>query len=450
MNTGKDGRWVEVLVAWDEQVLAVRHLSVAELEAGRCFWIGDGSTKCDFVVAAELGVRRFALVSAVLGVPHVRTPERAKAFDAPQATTTWADGSAIPLSAEQKTRVELGALTFHVRLISAEEAPRGAFTPRIDRSAFASFATTFGVAGALFGALAFATPPLWASEDEDAKRDRLLTIQQYLDAAALREEKLEQRESGESESASNGSVTTPTPEAPEKPSAGTASGPKRSDKPGPSRSELLAEARTGGMIALLNDMPAGMLSEFGRTPSVAGAETFADASMFSGGLGETAGFGTLGVGDGSGGPGGTGWGISGIGDGLSGPGGPGGGGWGKRGTGLLPGGHKTKGPTMRVPTVTVGGRMPPEVIQRVVRQNHGRMRLCYEQGLARNPNLEGRVEVRFLIGSDGRVGSAALGSSTMPDSAVSSCVVSAFYSISFPSPDAGTVRVTYPISFTPG
>jgi TonB family protein len=104
---------------------------------------------------------------------------------------------------------------------------------------------------------------------------------------------------------------------------------------------------------------------------------------------------------------------------------------------------------MRMAPPEVGGHMPPEVIQRVVRQNFGRMRMCYEQGLGRNPNLEGRVEVRFLIGSDGRVGSASSGSSSMPDSAVTSCVVSVFYAISFPAPESGTVRVTYPISFTP-
>jgi len=33
----------------------------------------------------------------------------------------------------------------------------------------------------------------------------------------------------------------------------------------------------------------------------------------------------------------------------------------------------------------------------------GPARRCYAEGLARNPNLEGRVSVRFVIGRDGSV-----------------------------------------------
>ena len=47
----------------------------------------------------------------------------------------------------------------------------------------------------------------------------------------------------------------------------------------------------------------------------------------------------------------------------------------------LAGGHTLMGAT------SVSGRLPPEVIQRIVRQNFGRFRLCYENGLRSNPNL---------------------------------------------------------------
>ncbi len=98
----------------------------------------------------------------------------------------------------------------------------------------------------------------------------------------------------------------------------------------------------------------------------------------------------------------------------------------------------------------VSGRLPGEVIQRIVRQNYGRFRMCYEQGLTRNPNLEGRVEARFVIGRDGAVTNASNGGSDLPDAAVKNCVVSAFYNLSFPSPEGGVVTVAYPIMFTPG
>jgi len=43
----------------------------------------------------------------------------------------------------------------------------------------------------------------------------------------------------------------------------------------------------------------------------------------------------------------------------------------------------------------VNGRLPPEVIQRIVRQNFGRFRNCYESSLRTNPSLTGRVAVKF-------------------------------------------------------
>ena len=85
-----------------------------------------------------------------------------------------------------------------------------------------------------------------------------------------------------------------------------------------------------------------------------------------------------------------------------------------------------------------------------MRQNFGRFRLCYENGLRNNPNLQGRVAVRFVIGRDGAVSNVGNGGSDMPDSGVVSCVVRAFYGLSFPQPEGGIVTVVYPIMFSPG
>ncbi|MBK8257592.1 MAG: AgmX/PglI C-terminal domain-containing protein [Polyangiaceae bacterium] len=98
---------------------------------------------------------------------------------------------------------------------------------------------------------------------------------------------------------------------------------------------------------------------------------------------------------------------------------------------------------------SVSGRLPPEAIQRIVRQNFGRFRACYEAGLLKNPALAGRVSVNFVIGRDGAVSSVAEGGSDLPNAAVRSCVVRAFYGISFPQPEGGIVNVSYPIAFSP-
>jgi hypothetical protein len=105
--------------------------------------------------------------------------------------------------------------------------------------------------------------------------------------------------------------------------------------------------------------------------------------------------------------------------------------------------------TVRMGATTVSGRLPPEVIQRIVRQNHGRFRMCYQQGLARSPTLEGRLSVRFVIGRDGNISNINHGDSSLADAAVVSCVLSAFAGLSFPQPEAGIVTVVYPLMFSP-
>jgi hypothetical protein len=112
--------------------------------------------------------------------------------------------------------------------------------------------------------------------------------------------------------------------------------------------------------------------------------------------------------------------------------------------------HKVSGISVRPGGITqVSGRLPPDVIQRIVRQNFGRFRACYEVGLRGNPNLEGRVTARFVIGRDGAVSNVSA-SGDLPDSQVRSCVASAFYGLSFPTPENGIVTVSYPIMLTPG
>jgi hypothetical protein len=112
--------------------------------------------------------------------------------------------------------------------------------------------------------------------------------------------------------------------------------------------------------------------------------------------------------------------------------------------------RNSPGPKVRMGAVSVSGRLPPEVVQRIVRQNFGRFRLCYENGLRNNPNLQGRVAVRFVVGRDGAVSNVGNGGSDMPDGGVVSCVVRAFYGLSFPEPERGIVTIVYPIMFSPG
>lgn len=104
--------------------------------------------------------------------------------------------------------------------------------------------------------------------------------------------------------------------------------------------------------------------------------------------------------------------------------------------------------TLRQGATQVVGRLPPEVIQRVVRMNFGRMRLCYETALRANPKLAGRASVRFVIGPTGAVASAAPGPTDFAPAALQACLASAFQKMSFPRPEGGgSVTVIYPVHF---
>jgi Ca-activated chloride channel family protein len=116
--------------------------------------------------------------------------------------------------------------------------------------------------------------------------------------------------------------------------------------------------------------------------------------------------------------------------------------------GELQTGHVARAPTVRMGSTMVSGRLPPETVQRIVRQNFGRFRQCFEDGLRRHDALSGRVIARFVIGRDGSVASTVDGGSDLPDAEVVSCVVRSFARLSFPPPEGGTVTVVYPIVFS--
>jgi hypothetical protein len=120
------------------------------------------------------------------------------------------------------------------------------------------------------------------------------------------------------------------------------------------------------------------------------------------------------------------------------------------GHGRLGGAHMARAPSLREGAVTVNGRLPPEVIQRIVRQNFGRFRLCYTEGVRSNPSLQGRVAVKFVIDRSGSVSFSADAGSDLPDPSVVSCIVRGFGNLSFPQPEGGMVTVVFPMIFNPG
>ena len=95
------------------------------------------------------------------------------------------------------------------------------------------------------------------------------------------------------------------------------------------------------------------------------------------------------------------------------------------------------------------GRLAPEQIQRIIRERYPDFRKCYEEGLASNPKLNGRVTIRFVIGRDGRVSNAYIQGNEVPDCRVAQCVRREMTKSVFPKPENGIVTVVYPIKFEP-
>jgi Ca-activated chloride channel family protein len=219
--------------------------------------------------------------------------------------------------------------------------------------------------------------------------------------------------------------------------------------PRPTETRAQQEASQFGMIGLLGDnRPAGEPPPASAPPP---APTAAAGGMWGDSVKDSFGSGGLGldgVGEGGGGRG-EGIGVGGVGTIGHGAGMGTGQGFGN-GHGRLGGAHQTSSPSVRQGATVVNGRLPAEVIQRIVRQNFGRFRLCYENGLRTNPNLAGRVSVKFVIDKSGSVATTSDGGSDIPDQGVVGCVVRGFGNLSFPQPESGIVTVTYPIIFNPG
>jgi TonB family protein len=101
------------------------------------------------------------------------------------------------------------------------------------------------------------------------------------------------------------------------------------------------------------------------------------------------------------------------------------------------------------PTAVDGtGDLSPQEVAKVVNRRIGAIKGCYERALRRNPNLEGKITVRFTISGSGKVSTArTILNELSPD--VGNCIVSAFKRFRFPQPDGGAVTVEYPFLFTP-
>jgi hypothetical protein len=104
-------------------------------------------------------------------------------------------------------------------------------------------------------------------------------------------------------------------------------------------------------------------------------------------------------------------------------------------------------PRLRTGDFTVNGGLAPEVIQRIVRQHFGSIRLCYEEALALDVAAEGKLTVSFVIETDGSVKDMKT-ETDLKDSKLVECARKVFERLDFPKPEGGIVDVRFPLLFS--
>jgi TonB family protein len=165
------------------------------------------------------------------------------------------------------------------------------------------------------------------------------------------------------------------------------------------------------------------------------------------------GLGSVGTGEGGGGTGEHTYGLGGLGT------------LGKYGSGVGPGSgpgtgygvgvgklrtHKTITPDVLPGVASVRGSLDKDIIRRIVRRHINEVKYCYDQALARQPKLDGRMVAQFTIAGSGQVLASAVASSTLGSPAVEMCVTKAIMRWQFPAPDKGGLAiVSYPFQFSP-
>jgi hypothetical protein len=80
-----------------------------------------------------------------------------------------------------------------------------------------------------------------------------------------------------------------------------------------------------------------------------------------------------------------------------------------------------------------------------VKQSHR----CYDNALAQDPTLRGKMTVSVRVGANGQVCSASVSNNELGSSSVAQCVTGYFRGANFPAPRGGCADINIPINFVP-
>jgi len=96
------------------------------------------------------------------------------------------------------------------------------------------------------------------------------------------------------------------------------------------------------------------------------------------------------------------------------------------------------------------GQLDAFVVRETIRKDLPRIHRCYESALRDEPELAGKVSVRFAVLRKGHVQAVQVIENTTGNPAVERCVARVVSAIQFPSRRTGkSLRFTFPFVFAP-
>jgi len=415
---------VEVALLWHDTVLEVRHLPAGAPP---------------LVLAEGLPEIRWDEGQAVCTVPlgaegWIEGPEGVRPLDLGQGRPVGSGEVELGLIVGEQLVIRVGDRSLFLRLTPAGARVAGRISTEVDLP-FAGILSMGTFLAALVGVVVATNPPLvdqQVMEGSERLTELLLTIPPPQAPAPVATTRATRPDAGEGRR-----------DAGEEGRVGRAEGRRTArGRPDLQRRRLDKEiAENAGVLGALAD--AGALG--GVFDAGLSGDMMAGIGSLHGQAGVQlgTGYGALGRGPGGGGDligSFTGTGTHGHGDGHLGDF-SGGGDLGPKGDGHL----RVTGPPLII------GGLDKGLIDAVVKQHMAQIRYCYQRQLVRQPELEGKISMQFVIASDGSVSKARVKSSSLGSQEVGSCLQDRFLQLHFPAPTGGgIVLVTYPFMFSRG
>jgi TonB family protein len=99
---------------------------------------------------------------------------------------------------------------------------------------------------------------------------------------------------------------------------------------------------------------------------------------------------------------------------------------------------------------TESSSVDKDSLGKYIKQRIKSVQSCYEKELKLNPTLKGKIVVRFVITTQGRVGEVSIDQNTMGNDNVAACIQRLVKTWTFPIKPEEDSPVTFPFVFSPG